>query len=109
MVFARPQVRGDLLVEETSDDQLHHVPLAGGQGVIPLAQLGQCRPLVPPHTVTLQCLLDGIEEILVAEGLGQELHRPGFHGPHGHGDVPIAREEDDRQGDLGRGQCALQV
>src|SRR5215510_7297262 len=60
--FARPQVRGDLLVEEASDDPLHHVPLAGGERVIPLVQPGQCRPLVPHHAVTLQCLLNGIKE-----------------------------------------------
>src|SRR5437762_1071316 len=34
-------------------------------------------------------LLNGIEQILVAEGLGQKRHGPGFHRLHGHRDIAV--------------------
>ena len=107
--FAGAQFGRDLLVEPAGDDEPHHLPLPRGQPVIALAQRRQRRTPAPGHPVTLQGVLHGVEQVLVAEGLGEELHRPGLHGPHRHRDVAIARDEDNRQVNLGGGQLTLEV
>jgi len=50
---------------------------------------------------------DGIQQVLVAEGLGEKLHGPSLHRLHRHRDV--AGDEDDREVHLGCGQLALEV
>ena len=53
--------------------------------------------------------MHGVEQVLVAERFGEELHRPGLQGLHRHRDVAIARDEDNWQVELGGGQLALEV
>src|SRR5262249_9594971 len=40
---------------------------------------------------------------------GEELHRAGTHRAHGHGNVTMPRDDDDRQRPVALGQLALQV
>ena len=41
--------------------------------------------------------LDGVNQILITERLGEELHGTGLHRSHGHRDVAITGDEDDRK------------
>jgi len=42
-----------------------------------------------------QRLLDGIQQILMTEWLGEKFNCPRLHGPHGHGNVPMRGDKDD--------------
>src|ERR1700730_11900548 len=53
--------------------------------------------------------LDGVEQILVAEWLRQELNRARLHCPHGHRDVAVGGDKDNRPRLSRLDQLALQV
>src|SRR5439155_19676373 len=42
-----------------------------------------------------RCLVDSIQQVLVPEGLGKELHRAGFHGLHRHRNTSVTGDKDD--------------
>src|SRR5207302_4977400 len=50
-----------------------------------------------------------IQHVLVAEGLGQELDGSRFHGTHGHGNIAMRSDEDDRNGNVALSQFTLKV
>src|SRR5277367_709350 len=62
-----------------------------------------------PGAVAFERNLDRVEEILFAKGLGEELHRPGLHGAHGHWDIAVTGEENDRNTNVGLGEFRLEV
>src|SRR6185369_16566979 len=107
--FARPEVGGDLLVEQTGDNPGHHVPLARRQRGVASAERRELLPLLTGGAIAFDGLANRIEQILLAKRLREELDRPGLHGPDRHGDVAVAGEEDDRQGRVGAGELSLQV
>jgi len=72
-------------------------------------RLFQLHPLLALRTVTCQRLLDGVEQVLVAERLGEKLDCPGFHRLHHHRHVAVASDENDWDVNLGFGQLALEV
>jgi hypothetical protein len=49
---------------------------------IEIMQWFKLHPLLALRTVTFQCLLNGVEQVLVAERLGEKLDGPGFHRLH---------------------------
>ena len=53
--------------------------------------------------------LNRIQQILVAERLGEELDGSGLHGPHGHRDVTVGANKDDRNINLSLSQLALEI
>ena len=59
--------------------------------------------------VEVQRLLNGIQEILVPEGLGEKLHRPGFHCLHRHRNVAMTGDEDDGKLDARLRQLVLDI
>src|SRR5688500_9546856 len=73
--LARTQLSCDLLVEEPCHHERHHFPLARSQPTISTAQLGDLGPLLARVAVTFERLLNRVEQLLVTEGLGQELDR----------------------------------
>jgi hypothetical protein len=77
------------------------------QRVETLAQFRNFLQVPPRRAVALKGLLNRVQEILIAEGLGKEFRRPGFHSPHRHRDVAVTSDEDDRKFDPMRGQFAL--
>ena len=107
--LADPELAGDLLVEPPGDDQRHHLALARGQRLEAGAQFGQPHLAGAAGAVLFERRADRVEQILVAERLGQELDGAGLHRPHRHRDVAIAGDEDDRQLRLGLRQLALHV
>ena len=60
-----------------------------------------------PRTVLFQGGGNGVEEILVTKGLGEEVDGAGFHGAHRHGNISMAGEENDRYGNFGLRQLFL--
>src|SRR5882672_1420069 len=68
-----------------------------------LPALGTERP------VAIDRASNGVEQLLLAERLRQELDRAGLHRPHRHGDVAVAGEEDDRHLGVRLDELALQI
>src|ERR1700704_6363580 len=105
--LASAQLAGDLLVEKTCDDPRQHVSLTGSEGCVATTHLAALAALRAYRAIALDRVSNGVEQILLAERLRQKLHRAGFHGPDGHGDVAVAGEEDDRQRRVGLGKLLL--
>src|SRR5262245_20358008 len=72
-------------------------------------QLLNSRPLLASTTVAFQSLLNGIEQILIAERLGQKLHSSCFHRLHAHWDVTMPSDENDRNHNVCLGHALLQI
>ena len=87
--FAGPEIRCYLFIEHPGNDKAHDLTLACGQRLVAFSQLSKLSLPLTGYPVTILGLMDRIEQVLVAEGLGQELDRAGFHGPHRHGNVPM--------------------
>jgi hypothetical protein len=91
--FANAQLPGDLFVETTADDQAHYFLFARTERFVPLAQFRRLGPLFTGRTVSIDGLLDSVQEILISEWFGEKLHRPGFHGAYRHLNVAVARDK----------------
>src|SRR5271154_960916 len=107
--FADADLIGDLLVETASRHQGHHLTLAGGESLEARPQPGQSFFILQPSAVARDAQLDRVEQILVAEWLGQELDRAALHRPDGHRDVAIPGDEDDWEVDVRGGELSLEV
>ena len=59
--------------------------------------------------VARQRLVDAVEELLVAVGLGDEVHGAGPYRPHGDVDVGVGADEHDREAGAHRGQALLEL
>jgi hypothetical protein len=59
--------------------------------------------------LSFQRLLNRIEQILVADRLGQKLHGPGFHRADPHRDIAMASDEDNGDFDPGITRSPLQI
>ncbi len=62
-------------------------------GILSSSRLCRSRPIAVDN---------GVQHVLVAKRLGQEVDRSGLHGPHRHRDVAVAGHEDDRDVDIRR-------
>jgi hypothetical protein len=93
----------------TSDDQCQDRLLARRQGGEALSEHCDQRLVLPVQPISLDGGLDRIQEVLLAEGLGQEFHRAGLHCPHRHRDVAVTGQEDDRQIDVRCIQLLLKI
>src|ERR1700688_622444 len=107
--FAGPEIRRYLFIEHPGNHQAHDLTLACGQRLVELSEFSNLSPLLACLPVTIQSLIDSIQQVLVAERLGQELYGPRFHGPHRHGYIAIAGDEDYRNRDTRVSQLALKV
>src|SRR5579859_6929517 len=61
------------------------------------------------RAVTLQCLLNRVEEILISERLGQKFHGARFHGPDGHRNVSVRGDEYDGDFDAFLDESPLEI
>ena len=62
-----------------------------------------------PSPIHRQPRLNGVEHILLAIGLGQEVDRTGPHGAHGHGHVAVRGHEYHRNVGAGVMERILQI
>jgi hypothetical protein len=53
--------------------------------------------------------VNGIQQILIAEWLGEEFNGARFLSAHRHGDIAVARDKNDRNVHVGRSQLALKI
>ena|SRR6266851_851439 len=53
--------------------------------------------LISTGTIMIDRQLDCLQQVLVADGFGQELHGTGLHGSNRHRDIGVTADEDDRQ------------
>ena len=53
--------------------------------------------------------LDGVQQILIADGLGQKLYRTGLHRPNRHRNIGMPADEDNRKSDVCFGQLLLKI
>src|SRR5579862_3920934 len=103
--FAGADLRSNLLVEHASYYQTHDLPLACGQGQIPRVKCTDFIPLFSRRTVPLECLVNGVQQILVPKRLRKEFHRTRFQGSDRHGYVAVGRNKND--GNLQADICQL--
>ena len=100
---AEAQRIGYRLVGKALDDELEDLGFARGQGGEQGAQSCLLQVAVPPLRVAGDGALDAVEQVLVVEGLLDEVKGARLHGAHGHLHVAVAGDEYDRDVDaLGR-------
>jgi hypothetical protein len=109
VISLNPQVVGALLVHHAGGDESHHLPFPGRQSVDKRLQIPDDLFVGAAFPVALQGGGDGVEEILIAERLGQELNIAALHRLHRHGNISIARDEDDWDLPVRRSQFALKI
>ena len=76
--LADADVVGDLLVESAGHHQGHHLTLTRGERLETLPQRSDCLFVLQPRAITRQPQLDRVQQVLIAERLGQELDRSPF-------------------------------
>src|SRR5216684_3853860 len=107
--FAGPEIISYLLIEHARNHEAHDFAFARRQRLVAFSQLGKVSLLSTRQTVTIQSLVDRIQQVLVLERLSQKLHGTGFHGLHRHRDISVTGDEDDGDLDARVSQLALKV
>src|SRR5262249_30332530 len=107
--FGDADVSGDLLAQATARDLDHDLALARGQRLEAFLERPEISFLLAARTIAREADLNGVEEILVAEWLGQELDGAALHRLHAHRNIAVPRDEDDRDIPVRRRQLALQI
>src|SRR5215831_2076311 len=107
--LADAEVVGDLLVEAAGYHQSHHLALTGGEGFKARAYRGGCLFVLPPCAISSEALLNGVQQVLIAERLGQELDRSIFYRPDRHRDVAVSGDDNDRDLNVRRRELSLKI
>src|SRR5580692_7524895 len=94
--LAGSEIKGYLLIEHARNHQTHDLALARSKRLVSFSQFSELTLLLARCPVALQSQMDSVQQFLVAERLGQELHRAGFHGFHRHRNISMSGYEDDR-------------
>src|SRR5262245_54350540 len=100
---------GDLLVQAAGHDQCHHLPLTRGQGLKARFQFGEYLLVLQPRAIARQAQLDRVQQVLIAEWLGQEFDRASLYRPDRHRDVAVPGDEYDRNMNVGRRELPLKI
>src|SRR3984885_15894092 len=107
--FSNTQVACNLLAKAAADDLNHDIALPGTQRCEALRESDQDLPVLPRGTVTSEAEVNGVEKGLIAERFGEKLDSPAFHRLHGHGDVAVSGDENDRKLPVGYRELALKI
>src|SRR4029077_187009 len=107
--FAGSNFRSNLLVEHSRDHQSHYLPLSHSQSVIAPLQIVDLDLFFLLDAITLERLLNCVQQILVPERFCQKFHSTRLQCPDRHRNVAMRRYKDD--GDLHAGvrQLTLEV
>src|SRR5262245_38701521 len=108
-IFRSSELSSDLLIEHARDSHPEDIPLLTGQRLKALLQLYAFLFLFTPGAVPLQCEMNRIQEIQVAERLGQEFDCPRFHCADAHRNVTVAGNEHYRNTNVSRRKLALKI
>src|ERR1700674_2137747 len=106
-VFGGSNLSRNLFVEHAGDDHGDDFALSWRERFEALPQRCNFPFSVASRAIPFQCNVNRIQQILVAERLGEELDSSGLQGPHGHRDVTVGTNKDDRDINLSLGQLAL--
>jgi hypothetical protein len=107
--LAGVELRRDLFVQQTGHDECHDLTLALRQRFVPPSELGQTCPLMSCSAVTINRLLNSVEELLVTKRFREKVHRAGLQGLHRHWNVPMSGHEHDLDWWIGLGKLLLKV
>src|SRR5438132_10349796 len=107
--FGHTDLSRNLLAQQSAGDQGYYLALARRQGREPRPDVGDLLLVVTPRLVPLDCRGDGIEKVLIAKRLQEEIDGAGFHGAHRHGDVSMSRDENYRYSNVRVHQLGLEV
>src|SRR5215470_7573529 len=87
----------------------HDLTLAGTEPAETLPECSHGPITLPSRTIASQSDLDGLNEILITEWFCQELYGTALHRLHGHGDVGVRCDENNRYLPVCRGKLALKL
>src|SRR5579863_1473263 len=100
---------GNMFVEHARDYQGHNLPLTCGQCVVALVQIIGLGLLLSCLAVSLQSLLNRVQQILIPKGLRQKLDRARFKSFHRHWNVAVRGDKDDRDFNADFRQLSLKI
>src|SRR5580693_3308715 len=105
--FSDADIEGNLFAEAAARNLNHDLALSGAERGEALPEVHQSLFIFPPRTAARKAELNGVEEVLIAVRLGQELNGTPLHRLHRHRDVAVPRDEDDREFPVCRSELAL--
>jgi hypothetical protein len=94
--FARADPLRNLFVQQPGHHKGQDFLFAPRESVSSLSEQLQICLVSPPNPVSFECEVHGIEQILIAEWLWQELNSARFNGADRHGNITMGCHEDDR-------------
>ncbi len=92
--LAHPEICRHYLVGLAASHEIEDLALARRERISPLLNTVLLTELRAIAAVFFQSALHAIQEVLVAEGLLQEVERALLHGFYGHGNVAMPGDED---------------
>src|SRR4029450_10447835 len=107
--FGDADIAGNLFIEATGRDQEHDLSLTGAERVEALSECTQGLITRPTGTITSKAGVAGMEEGLIPERVGEELDGTALHRSHGHRNVAVRCDEDDRELPVRRSELALKL
>jgi hypothetical protein len=102
-------LQGDLFVQRPGYHQGEHFALASRQRFVALPQFGNVIAPQPRFAIDADSFLNCIEQILIAQRLGEKSYGAGFHRLDSHGNVTVPGHENNRQQVTGARQFTLQI
>src|SRR5262245_14812953 len=106
---AYTKTRGDLLVCKTCGRKLHDLSLPFGETVRASSQVPQVGGIVPGLSSVAHSCPDAFQEALFVKRLLNEIKRTQLDRPNCHLDIPVSRDQDDRNGDVSRGHFPNEI
>src|ERR1700724_2289483 len=80
-----------------------------GEGLEARPQRGDRRFVLQPRAISREAQLDRVQQVLIAERLGQELDRSSLYRLNGHRDIAVSGDEDDRNVNVRRRELSLKI
>ena len=107
--FGDTELAGDLLVQPAPNDQVEDLAFGRRQGVDAGTQDVELLALATIRTIARDGPLDGAQQHIGVDRLGQKVLGAGLHGQNGGRDVAMAGNEDDRTPCAACPPCAAAV
>src|SRR5262249_23145542 len=103
------ELRRDLFVQQPGHHECQDLALALRQRFVPPSQPRQIRPLTSSRAVTINRLLNSVEELLVTKRFREEVYRAGLQGLHRHWNVTMRGDEHDLDRWIRMGKLTLKI
>ena len=109
VLSAVPSSSRNLFIEHARDQHGDHLLLARSQRVEAMLEVRYFFLLFTSGTIPLQCDANSIQQILIAEWLGEEFDCPSLHGANTHWNIAMAGEKNDGNMNVSRCKLTLKV